>query len=83
MSKRLISLVYPEANDPEVDLIEDFKPVTLPSEQPVLSQKAQGCIQSFANATGISTDQVASEAICAWWDNWGGYLVKALEAKAN
>lgn len=81
MSKRLVSPVYPEVNDPEVTYVDDFSPVILPAQLPILSQEARACIQSFAFAMRVPTDRVVNEAILYWWENEGGYRV--LERTTN
>ena len=81
MSKRLVSPIYPEINDPELEYVGDFTPVVLPAQLPILSQEARACIQSFAFAMGVPADRVVSEAILYWWENEGGYRV--LERTTN
>ena len=77
------SIAYPEVNDSENIHAGNFKPVQLPTAQPKLSDAALLCLQSFANATGMSLDQVASEAVLYWWDTNAGIVVKHLEREAE
>ena len=80
---RLVSLAYPEANDPGAAHVGNFKPVTLPSELPVPSEEARACVHSFANATGIPADRVMTDALLYWWDNYGGSVVSAIARMIN
>jgi hypothetical protein len=77
------SIVHPEINNPEVAFQGNFKPVKLPTTGPELSEQARLCVQSFANATGVPADRVASEAILHWWDNHGGFVVQEMQRKAD
>jgi hypothetical protein len=75
------SIVYPEANGPNVGLTGKFNPVKLLDVCPELSEESRICIQSFADATGVSADHVASDAILYWWDNDGADIVQRLQRR--
>jgi hypothetical protein len=75
------SIVYPEVNSPEIRSTGKFNPVKLPDDCPELSEESRICIQSFADATGVSADRVASDAILYWWDNDGADIVLRLQQR--
>jgi hypothetical protein len=75
------SILYPEVNSPEIRSAGKFNPVKLPDDCPELSEESRICIQSFADATGVSADRVASDAILYWWDNDGADLVQRLQQR--
>jgi hypothetical protein len=78
------SIAYLEANSLKVGLTGKFNPVKLPDVCPELSEESRICIQSFADATGVSADRVASDAVLYWWDNDGADIVQRIQQrKAN
>lgn len=68
-----------EANDPEGAQLREFKPVTKPSQQPILSEQTLFCVQSFANATCIPPDRIVGEALFYWWESEGPSIMAQLE----
>ncbi|HET9099030.1 MAG TPA: hypothetical protein VFN62_01450 [Acidobacteriaceae bacterium] len=51
----------------------------LANTNPLISDEAMMCVQSFADATGLPLDCVVTEALLYWWDTNAGDIVSQLE----
>jgi hypothetical protein len=77
--KTLGSPVQPFMNGPENTRTRNMKPVKLTTTNPLISDEAMACVQTFADATGLPLDCVVSEALLYWWDTNAGDVVSQLE----
>lgn len=78
-AKTLGSHAKPLLNQPEYPRLRHVKPVQLTHTNPLISDEAMACVQSFADATGLSLDCVVTEALLYWWDTNAGDVVSQLE----
>ena len=77
--KTLGSSVQPSIDQPGYTRLRHVKPVQLTHTNPLISDEAMACVQSFADATGLSLDCVVTEALLYWWDTNAGDVVSQLE----
>ncbi|MFZ0518048.1 MAG: hypothetical protein WBG23_17990 [Acidobacteriaceae bacterium] len=77
--KTLGSPVEPSIDQPGYTRLRNVKPVQLTQTNPLISDEAMACVQSFADATGLSLDCVVTEALLYWWDTNAGDIVSQLE----
>ena len=77
--KALGSDVPPFMNEPENHRTRNLRPVQLTTTNPLISDEAMMCVQSFADATGLPLDCVVTEALLYWWDTNAGDVVSQLE----
>ena len=77
--KTLGSPVPPFMKEPENTCTRNVKPVTPTTTNPLISEEAMTCVQSFADATGLPLDCVVTEALLYWWDTNAGAVVSQLE----
>jgi hypothetical protein len=77
--KTLGSPVPPFMKEPENTRTRNVKPVTPTTTNPLISEEAMTCVQSFADATGLPLDCVVTEALLYWWDTNAGAVVSQLE----
>lgn len=78
-SKNLGSPVPPSMKEPDSSRTRNLKPVQLTNNNPLISDEAMTCAQSFADATGLPLDCVVTEALLYWWDTNAGDIVSQLE----
>jgi hypothetical protein len=78
-TKTLGSHAAPLMDPPEHTRLRHVKPVKLTQTNPLISDEAMACVQSFADATGLSLDCVVTEALLYWWDTNAGDVVSQLE----
>jgi hypothetical protein len=78
-SKNLGSSAPPFMNNPENSRTRNLKPIQLATTNPLISDEAMICVQSFADATGLPLDCVVTEALLYWWDTNAGDVVSQLE----
>lgn len=78
-TKNLGSPVPPCINESEYHRTRKLKPVKLANTNPLISDEAMTCVQSFADATGLPLDCVVTEALLYWWDTNAGGVVSQLE----
>ena len=79
-AKNLGSPVPPFINPSENSRTRNLKPVQLTNSNPLISDEAMTCVQSFADATGLPLDCVVTEALLYWWDTNAGGIVSQLES---
>ncbi len=77
--KNLGSSVPPFMNPPENARTRNLKPVQPTNSNPLISDEAMICVQTFADATGLPLDCVVTEALLYWWDTNAGGIVSQLE----
>jgi hypothetical protein len=78
-SKNLGSSVPPSMHEPDRGRTRNLKPIQLATTNPLISDEAMTCVQSFADATGLPLDCVVTEALLYWWDTNAGDIVSQLE----
>jgi hypothetical protein len=78
-TKTLGSHAQPLMDQPEYARLRNLKPVKFTNTNPLISDEAMACVQSFADATGLSLDCVVTEALLYWWDTNAGDIVSQLE----
>jgi hypothetical protein len=78
-AKNLGSPAQPLNNQPEQTRLRSLKPLTLTTTNPLISDEAMTCVQSFADLTGLPLDCVVTEALLYWWDTNAGDVVSQLE----
>jgi alkylation response protein AidB-like acyl-CoA dehydrogenase len=78
-SKALGSASHVFENDVENIRTRNVKPITPIANNPLISEEAMSCVQSFANATGLPLDCIVTEALLYWWDTSAGNTVSQLE----
>ena len=66
-------------DQPEFSRLRNVRPVKLTHTNPLISDEAMACVQSFADATGLSLDCIVTEALLYWWDTHAGDAVSHLE----
>lgn len=79
MAKNLGSPVPPFLNSSENSRTRNLRPIQLTTTNPLISDEAMTCVQSFADATGLPLDCVVTEALLYWWDTNAGDVVSQLE----
>ena len=57
----------------------NLRPIELTTTNPLISDEAMICVQSFADAIGLPLDCVVTEALLYWWDTNAGAVVSQLE----
>jgi hypothetical protein len=78
-TKNLGSPVQPFAYELENTRTRNLRPVQLTDTNPLISEEAMTCVQSFADATGLPLDCIVTEALLYWWDTNAGDVVSQLE----
>jgi hypothetical protein len=78
-TKTLGSPVPPFINEAASGRARNLRPVQLTNTNPLISDEAMTCVQSFADATGLPLDCVVTEALLYWWDTNAGDVVSQLE----
>jgi hypothetical protein len=77
--KNLGSPVPSFINPSESSRTKNLKPVQLTNTNPLISDEAMTCVQSFADATGLPLDCVVTEALLYWWDTNARDVVSQME----
>jgi len=78
-TKTLGSPVPPFIHETDSGRTRNLRPVQLTNTNPLISDEAMTCVQSFADATGLPLDCVVTEALLYWWDTNAGDVVSQLE----
>ncbi|HUV97809.1 MAG TPA: hypothetical protein VMV98_10095 [Acidobacteriaceae bacterium] len=80
-AKNLGSPVPPFMHEPDNTRARNLKPIQLTTTNPLISDEAMTCVQSFADATGLPLDCIVTEALLYWWDTNAGDVVSQLERR--
>ena len=78
-AKNLGSPVPPFMHEPDNTRARNLKPIQLTTTNPLISDEAMTCVQSFADATGLPLDCIVTKALLYWWDTNAGDVVSQLE----
>lgn len=78
-AKTLDSPVPLFVQEPDKSRTQKLKPAQFTTTNPLISDEAMMCVQSFADATGLPLECVVTEALLYWWDTNAEGVVSQLE----